>query len=428
MIKNIFKKIIIEAQERQQRYIKRNIIPKTTLQQQKNFVLVGPRRAGKSYYLLEIMDYLITNLKKNKTDFIYINFEDERLINLKAQDLYLLLEAYEEMFESKKPIMLLDEIQNIDHWEKFARRLADNKYQVYITGSNSKLLSKEIASTLGARYLKIKVTTLNFKEFLLINNFKHNIKTIYSSKELLNLKKHIKNYFEFGGFPEVSEKKDSFSKIELLKTYFDLYIYKDISNRWKIENPEILVLILKKIKECIGNEISPNLIYTKLNQLGVLVSVKTIYNYISFLKDVFLISEIAIYRKSFSKREAKKKYYFVDNGFLKLFDVDSDLGRKLENLVYNELIKRKKEVFYWKNNKNQECDFITVENNKVKETIQVAYEFNKDSSNREINGLLAAMNYFKCENGIIITYDQENTIIKENKKIKIIPLYKWLLE
>ena len=247
---------------------------------------------------------------------------------------------------NKEPILLLDEIQNIKHWEKFARRLADNNYKVFITGSNSKLLSKEIASTLGARYLKVNITPFNFKEFLLANNFEFDLKTLYHSKELYKLKEHLNNYLEYGGFPEISKNQDLYSKLELLKTYFDLYIYKDLSKRWKIENPEHLVMIIKKIKENIGNETNPNSIYLKLSSIKIPISVKTTYNYVSFLKNVFLISELSIYRKSFTKREAQKKYYFLDNGFLKLFEIDKDIGKKLENLVYTEIIKRKQEVYY----------------------------------------------------------------------------------
>lgn len=426
MLKDVLKKIILDSQEKSLKYIKRNIIPRATLVSQNCFVLVGPRRAGKSYYLQEIKEELKKALKKDKTDFIYINFEDERLIDLKTNDLDLILEAYKEMF-NKKPILLLDEIQNIKHWEKFARRLADNNYKVFITGSNSKLLSKEIASTLGARYLQVNITPFNFKEFLLANNFDYNTKTIYHSKEIYKLKEHLKNYLEYGGFPEISKNQDIYSKLELLKTYFDLYIYKDLSKRWKIENPEHLVMIIKKIKENIGNETNPNSIYLKLFSIKIPISVKTTYNYVSFLKNVFLISELSIYRKSFTKREAQKKYYFLDNGFLKLFEIDKDIGKKLENLVYTEIIKRKQEVYYWRNKKGNECDFIIKKNNFFN-LIQVTSEFNNDSSTREIKGLTETMDYLNCKTGTIITYDQEDILKIKEKEIRIVPIYKWLLE
>lgn len=425
MLKDVLKKIILDSQEKNQKYISRNIIPKITLLNQNCFVLVGPRRAGKSFYLFEIKEMLQKELKKDKTDFVYINFEDERLIDLKTNDLNLILEAYSELF-NKEPILLLDEIQNIKHWELFARRLADNNYKVFITGSNSKLLSKEIASTLGARYLQVNITPFNFNEFLKINNFNYDIKTIYHSKEIYKLKKLLKNYLDFGGFPEISKKEDSYSKLELLKTYFDLYIYKDLSKRWKIENPEHLVLIIKKIKEDLGNETNPNAIYSKLSLIKMPISVKTTYNYVSFLKNVFLISELSLYRKSFAKRESQKKYYFIDNGFLKLFEIDESIGRKLENLVYTEIIKRKQEVFYWRNKKGNECDFIIKDRNEFN-LIQVTYEYNNDSKSREIKGLLEAMDYFKCNKGTIITYDQEKNITIDNKQIEIVPIYKWLL-
>lgn len=427
MIKDVLKKIIIESQEKNQKYISRNLIPKKTLLSQNCVVLVGPRRAGKSYYLLEIRDNLKKSLNIKDKDFIFINFEDERLVDLKTSDLDLILESYQELYPNIKPVLLLDEIQNVKHWEKFARRLADNDYRVYITGSNSKLLSKEIASTLGARYLQIAVTPFNFKEYLDIVNFKFDSKTTYFSKELITLKKHTRDYLEYGGFAEIAKKEDKFSKLELLKTYFELYIYKDLSKRWKIDNPDHLITIIKKIKENIGNELNPNAIYEKLVYLNIPISVKTTYNYVTFLKNVFLISELSIYRKSFKVREAKKKYYFLDNGFLKLFEIDSDYGRKLENTVYTELIKQKKEVYYWKNKKDQECDFVVKDKDKITELIQVTYEFNNDSKSREIQGITQAMDYFNCNNGTIITLEQEEKITKDNKTIEIVPLYKWLL-
>ncbi len=427
MLKDILKKIILDSQEKSQNYIPRTIIPKKTLLTQNCFVLVGPRRAGKSYYLFEIKEELQKELKKDKTDFVYINFEDERLIDLKTNDLDLILEAYSELFNNKEPILLLDEIQNIKHWEKFARRLADNNYKVFITGSNSKLLSKEIASTLGARYLQINITPFNFNEFLKANNFNYDLKTIYHSKDIYKLKEHLKNYLEYGGFPEISKKEDNYSKLELLKTYFDLYIYKDLSKRWKIENPEHLVMIIKKIKEDLGNETNPNSIYSKLFSIKIPISVKTTYNYVSFLKNVFLISELPLYRKSFAKRESQKKYYFLDTGFLKLFEIDNEIGKKLENLVYTEIIKNKQEVFYWRNKNGNECDFV-IKNKNTFDLIQVTYEYNTNSKNRELKGLTEAMDYFKCNNGTIITYDQEKTITADSRKIKIVPLYKWLLE
>ena len=428
MIKDILKKIILESQEKNPKFIARNLIPKKTLISQNCVVLVGPRRAGKSYYLLEIKENLKKALTKKDKDFILINFEDERLVDLKTSDLDLILESYQELYPNTVPILLLDEIQNVKHWEKFARRLADNDYRAYITGSNSKLLSREIASTLGARYLQIFVNPFNFKEYLDIVNFKFDSKTTYFSKELITLKKHTRDYLEYGGFAEIAKKEDKFSKLELLKTYFELYIYKDLSKRWQIDNPDHLITIIKKIKENIGNELNPNAIYEKLVYINVPISVKTTYNYVTFLKNVFLISEISIYRKSFKKREAKKKYYFLDNGFLKLFEIDSNFGRKLENLVYTELVKQKKEVYYWKNKKDQECDFVVSDKEKINELIQVTYEFNKDSKSREILGLTQAMDFFKCNTGTIITLEQEDKIIIDNKTIEIIPLYKWLLK
>ena len=421
-MQEILKKIIIEYQNKKIDYLSRNIISNTEIDSS-CYVIIGPRRSGKSYYLFEIKDKLKDKLNKKDTDFIYINFEDERLIDLKTKNLDQILEAYKEIYDNK-PIIFLDEIQNIKHWEKFARRLADNKYLVFITGSNSKMLSKEIGSTLGGRYISINVNTLDFKEFLSLKQFPITKDLFYSDKQN-QYKKLITEYIEFGAYPEVVKNTN---KLEILKTYLDLYIYKDISGRWAIENIDYLLLILKKIRGSICTEINPNTIYEDMIKAGIPISVKTTYNYIKYLKDVFLISEIQLYKKSFKNREIKKKYYFYDNGFMKLFELEDDKGKKLQNLVYTELLKNEKEVYYWKNKKNQECDFIIKEKDTIIRAIQVTHELNDNSRNREINSLLATLNYFELNQGTIITSNQEEKIKIDNKTINVIPIWKWLIK
>ncbi len=419
----LIKKIILESQDRKLDYTSRNLISDNDLLNH-NYVIIGPRRAGKSYYLYEIKEVLKKKLKKDETDFLLINFEDDRLIDFNYKNFDQIIDSYKELF-NKKPILLFDEIQVITYWEKYVRRLADNNFQVYVTGSNSKMISKEIGSTLGARFISIKVNTLNFIEFLKIKNINLDPKTVFYTNDLYKLKKLTQEYIEFGSFPEIS--KTNKNKLDLLKTYLDLYVYKDISSRWDIENINNIVLVLKKIRESIGNEISPNLIYNNLNKVNVPISVKTVYNYVQHILDVFLVCKLQSYRKSFKNRETKTKYYFSDNGFLKLYEMDDDKGNKLENTVYLELLKKKKDMYYWKNKIGVECDFVIKEKNKINSLIQVTYELNKNSKERELKGLLAAMDYFKLKEGTIITYNLEDLITIDNKKIYIIPIWKWLL-
>jgi uncharacterized protein len=424
-MKDVIKKIILESENKDIKYLKRNIISQKHLANH-NYILIGPRRAGKSYYLYEIKESLKKILNKKDSDFVYINFEDDRLIDFNYKNFQDILDSYIELYGNKKPILMFDEIQNIDFWDKFLRRLADNDYLVYVTGSNSKMISKEIGSTLGARFITIKVNPFNFNEFLNIKNFNYNLKTLFLTKQIFSLKKFTQEYIDFGSFPEIS--KNNINKIDLLKTYLDLYIYKDISKRWAIENSDNLILILKKIRENIGNEITPNLIYKNLIKINKQVSVKTIYKYISYLKDVFLISEITTYKKSFKNREVKKKYYFSDNGFLKLFELEDDKGSKLENLICTELLKRNYDVFYWRAKTGQECDFIIKEKDVVVNLIQVTFALTQSSKDREINGLLYALNFFNLKEGTIITNDFEDKLVVEDKIINIVPIYKWLLK
>jgi hypothetical protein len=383
--------------------------------------IIGPRRAGKSYCLYQIRDYLITKNKLNANDFLYINFENLKLTGFTYKNFDEILKVYNSIYPDKKPILMLDEIQNINLWYKYARDLADKKYLVYITGSNSKMISKEIATHLGARYIKLIVYPFSFDEYL-------EFKGIFSDKEsiLLNKDKIVNNFklfFDFGGYPEIID-QDIILKKESLKIYFDLVIG-DIVKRWNVRDENSLELLIKKIKENITKETTIKNYIKFFKSIDYIVDERDVYKYFKYLIDSFFVFPVELQKKSLKAKNYLKKYYFSDNGFISLFEVEKDEGLKLENLVFVECLKKGFEINYFKETK--ECDFVLKKDNKVNQIIQVTYQLDK-SDTREIPGLLAALDYYNLDTGLILTYNQEETIKQDKKTIHVLPVWKWLLQ
>ncbi len=418
-MKEIIKKIIAENWDRLPEYIPRNKIPEELAKGKPSIVIIGPRRSGKSYEFFEIKKMLSVK-GIDERNFISINFEDERLSEFKSEHFDLILEAFHEIREGK-PIFFLDEIQNVEGWEKFIRRLADNGYKTIVSGSNSKMLSSEIARTLGGRFPEITVYPLDFIEFLKFKGIEFKKEHEYS-KEKFAIKKYFKEYMNFGAFPEPTFLNDEQSKLKILKSYFNLVFYKDIMARKGIKNEAALIFIIKKLRENIGKMITPRAIYSSLKQADIEVGPNTVETYISYLEEAFLAIPCLPYAKSVGTQERKKRY-IIDNGYVKLLEVKEDKGLLLENLVFNEIVKKGKVAYYHMGKK--ECDFIT-ENGE--DAIQVTYELNDENREREIEGLVEAMDAYKIKNGIILTYDQESEIEKDKRKIKVIPAWKWCLQ
>jgi len=376
-------------------------------------IITGIRRCGKSTLLQQI------RATQTEKDY-YINFDDERLISFKVEDFQMLVEVFCELFGEQKTFYF-DEIQNVVQWERFVRRLHDTGNKIYITGSNARMLSRELGTHLTGRYLSVELYPFSFKEFILLKNpdllgknyFKTSIKA-----EFLAL---FHEYFNNGGFPNFVKTGDELA----LKTLFENIIYRDIMVRNNITNE-------KEIKELVSY-IAGN--YARLstnNELAKIIGVKnstTVKNYLGFLADSYLVFQTCKYDYSVSKQILNpKKSYFIDNGLVRRvgFSFSANLGHLLENLVFIELLRRGKAVYY--HNKGQECDFVLVEDKTVTTAIQVTYAMpSKKTRKREIDGLLDAMNAYKLQSGLIITDDAEEEVIENDKKITIIPAWKWLL-
>ncbi len=417
--KETIKEIMLESRQEveRQHVVKRDIV----LEDFANYVLIGVRRAGKSFLLYQqIQQYLSNGLGWDS--MLYINFEDERLIGMTAQELNLILEVHGTM-SAKRPALFLDEIQNICGWEKFARRLADSKYRVYITGSNAKMLSSDVATTLGGRYVSKHVLPYSFREYLAANGVDYGDLHVATTSGRAEIQRHFAQYFRFGGFPEGATLP---SKRDYLNSVYQKIYLGDIAARNQIENHFALRILFRKIAESVKQPISFTRLANIVASTGAKLSKPTIINYIEYAKEAFLIYPIKNIADGLAQRESNPKYYFVDNGIISLLALDVDTSL-LENMVAVELIRRyglDEHVFYY--NRNIEVDFYIPEEAMA---IQVSYAPHQSDETwrRETTALLKLGNVLDCKRMIILTYETEETVTIDGHDIEVIPVWKWLI-
>lgn len=377
-------------------------------------VVIGPRRAGKSSFSINYLSKL--------SGFGYVNFDDEKLVDI--ADYNEIISAVNSVYDNPK-YLLLDEIQNLAKWELFVNRLQRQGYNLIITGSNSNLLSSELSTHLTGRYSSVLIFTFSFKEFMK-----------YGGAELteVEIKERLNTYLESGGYPEPLVKKLNYK--EYLLTLLDSIIYKDIVKRHKIRSAQGI----EDLSTYLISNVAKDYSYNTLIQVTKCKSVHTVEKYLNYLEESFVLFKLN--RFSFKIKEqinSPKKIYCFDNGFInaKAFKVSRDIGRIYENTAAIELKKREiageADVFYWKNREQQEVDFVVKKNAKVKQLIQVCYNFDDLAvKKREIRALILASKELKCRDLLVITDDYEAEKNEEwfgiKRKIKFMPLWKWLLE
>ena len=422
--KQIIKTVIAEKQQQ---------IGKTKLLQRAGhfdehscYVLVGIRRAGKSYTLYQDMQARLSAGKATIEDFLYINFEDERLASMKSEELGLLLDAYWEMYEQKHPLIYLDEIQNITGWEKFARRLAEEKRRVMITGSNAKMLSREITSTLGGSYIQRNIYPFSFKEYLNFYGIHLDKNWEYQRDKRLTVLRHFNEYFYRGGFAESFDKTD---KREWLTSLYQKILMGDIVERNKIRNPRIFRLLARKLSDSVMQPTTLKRLEHIIKSTGDSISPTVLKDYLEYMEDAYLIFSIPNLVSPLTEQQTIVKRYFADNGILNLFLTGGET-KLLENIVaihLNKLYHNTAEelrLFYY--NKGVEIDFCIPEVNKA---IQVSYSIDDlDTYEREVGGLVKFLKAYKQYQGFIITWDTERQITEEGITISVIPVWKWLLQ
>lgn len=417
MDKNIIKQIILNQQD----FIGRIKLQSRNVcfEENANYVLVGIRRAGKSYMLYQHIQHLVAN-GHSIEEMLFINFEDERISDIRKEDLYLVLEAYRELF-AFQPIIFLDEIQNVDGWEHFARRLADEKYRVFITGSNAHMLSREISSTLGGRYLTKEIRPFSFSEYLEYHNI-HLPQHWELSPIRADVVRLFSDYFYYGGLSEVFDIQD---KKSWLQSLYQKILYSDIVMRKGVRNERSLRLLIRKLADSVMQPTAIKRLQDILQGDGTKITRDTIGSYLDYLHESYLTFGISSFTDSVSQRESIKKRYFYDNGILNLFLFLPET-KLLENLVAIKLYNKYGDDLYYYN-KNVEVDFCVPNDGLL---IQASYRMIDEATrNREIGALQKLSKFIKPQRCIIVTYDQEE-IIQSNDldvQIEVIPAYKFML-
>ncbi|MBQ9202358.1 MAG: ATP-binding protein [Bacteroidales bacterium] len=389
------------------------------------YVFVGVRRAGKSFVLYEKMQQLLHD-GHSWDEMLYLSFEDERLVGFTHEDFNTILECHIEMTGKENPMLFLDEIQNIDGWEKFARRMADSKHTVWITGSNAKMLSKEIMTTLGGRYIPIEVYPYSFGEYLRSKDFPVVDNPLMSTSSKALFLREYAEYINWGGLPEsvhLPVKRNYLSSV-----YQKIYLG-DICARNKISNSNLLRLMIKKMADSVKQPLSYSRITNILSSVGGKITIPTVSKYIEYCEDAWLLLRLHNINAAFAERETNCKYYFIDNGLLSLLLADPS-ATLLENLVAVTLFRKygndrdNERIFFY--HQTVEVDFYLPDEELA---IQVSYSLeNADNAEkREVEALRRLPQRLPCRRRMIITYDEERIIEDDFGFIEVIPLWKWLM-
>lgn len=357
------------------------------------------------------------------SQIVYVNFEDERLLEMTSDDLNLILEIGLEISGTDvKPYLFLDEIQNISGWEKFVRRIADMKYRIHITCSNSKMLSSEIASTLGGRFVIMNVYPYSFSEYLIANHMKKNYLDAISTKDKADVQSQYNQYVTHGAFPELTEINN---KRSFLNSIYQTVYLGDIITRNKITNDFAVRLILKKIAESITKPLSFSRLANILKSTGTSIGKQTVINYVGYMTDSYLLFTLQNYAAKLVEKETSPKYYFMDTGLLGLMLLDCK-SAQLENLVAIELIRRYgvENVYFFEN--NVDIDFYVPSENLA---IQVSMQIldNIDTRERETRAFVKLNNFIPNSKCILITNSEEAVLDCEGIRIEVTPIWKWLL-
>lgn len=422
MDKLILKQILRENQQEVERYV---VEPRNL--QLDGFpcrVLVGVRRAGKSYMLYHRMQQLLAEGHK-WDEMLYLNFEDERLDGFTADDFNLLLECHQEMY-GKRPMLFLDEIQNIDGWHKFARRMADTQYTIYITGSNAKMLSGEINTTLGGRFLTTEVYPYSFKEYLSVLDVPTDELDLLTTEGRARVVRCFNEYLNYGGLPAAALLP---AKHDYLSSVYQKIYMGDIIARNKITNVAGLRVLVRKLAESVCRPISYNRINNLLSSVGGKLSLATTIKYVDYCEEAWLLLRLRNYATSLAERESNSKYYFIDPGILGLFLIDKE-AMQLENLVALHLFRsyghdpENERVFFY--NDKYEIDFYIPDDELA---IQVSFSLrDEETRKREVEALQKLPKRLSCKRRIIVTFDEEETITDSFGTIDVIPAWKWLMD
>ena len=394
--------------------IRRNIPLEKYIKTSQIVIISGIRRCGKSSLLRLIRE----EMKLEAPDFCYFNFDDERIL-AEVSILEELFNLHIELY-GKEPMLFFDEIQNVGNWEKFINRKYEQGVKIFVTGSNAKLLSSEISTSLTGRNKLIELFTFSFSECLLFQGRKYDIDRLTSKSRAL-LQKDFNTYMQTGGFPLVVKENDT----ELVNGYFQDILYRDIISRYRLTQ----VNEIKQIGLYFASNIGKLFSYSTLQSISGVKSLSSIKDYLSYYELSYLFSYLKKFDYSVKKQIMNsKKVYTADHAFAARlgFNFSENKGRILENIVYTELLRRDCEVYYYSG--NNECDFLIKKGLTIVNAIQVVDQLDRTNYEREYRGLQEAMQTYRIPQGMLITNSIETSVIPEYEGIEIVSVWKWLLE
>ncbi len=391
--------------------------------------IVGGRRTGKTTLLKQAIQQLTTK-GIAISQIIYVNFEDERIPRDAAvfQDL---LDAQSELVQEiplKECWFFFDEIHEIPGWYHFLNRMQEMlKGHLFITGSSAKLLSKEIASSLRGRTITLELFPFSFREYLQYKDI--DAPDAHTTRGQSLLRTELRKYMEEGGYPAtIGQSKELRSRIH--RSYLDVMIYRDLIERYQISNHNALRQYIKKMLANAAKESSVNKTYLELKSQGHKISKDQLYNFRMWCEEIYLLFQLPQYHESFVKQQSGiKKTFGLDTGLINStsFRASQDHGRLMENMVFTELKRKEKEIFF--NKEGKECDFLVKENDQINQAIQVTVNLEDQATrNREVAGLLYALEKYNLKKGLLITMNEDEVLSSGKKTIRILPLWRWLIE
>ena len=417
-MKDLLKQIILEQQEilhaQNKRYVQRYIADEW-LQTSEILIISGIRRCGKSVLMQQIRDRLV------EKDFFF-NFDDERLANFKLDDFQKLQECFVELF-GEQHTYYFDEIQNIEGWERFVRRLYNAGNKIVITGSNARMLSRELGTHLTGRYLQVEIYPFSFQEYLAMNEIPVNAKTLYTTTGRATMVKSFVKYMECGGFPKFLQD----GSVSYLTSLYESIIYRDILTRNGLTNEKEMLELMFYL----ASNATKRVTYSSLGKVVGIQHPDTIKNYLEYIQQTYLISQLFRYDPSVKKQMmSPKKIYFVDNAIIKRigFNATENNGVFLENLVFIEMKRRGWDVYYYADKK--ECDFIVRKGLHISDAYQVTLKMDSPQTReREIAGVREAMQAYSLSKGYILTFEGKETItFDDGSVVEVVPVWEWMLQ
>ena len=417
-MKDLLKQIILEQQEilhaQNKRYVQRYIADEW-LQTSEILIISGIRRCGKSVLMQQIRDRLV------EKDFFF-NFDDERLANFKLDDFQKLQECFVELF-GEQHTYYFDEIQNIEGWERFVRRLYNAGNKIVITGSNARMLSRELGTHLTGRYIQVEIYPFSFQEYLAMNEIPVNAKTLYTTTGRATMVKSFVKYMECGGFPKFLQD----GSVSYLTSLYESIIYRDILTRNGLTNEKEMLELMFYL----ASNATKRVTYSSLGKVVGIQHPDTIKNYLEYIQQTYLISQLFRYDPSVKKQMmSPKKIYFVDNAIIKRigFNATENNGVFLENLVFIELKRRGWDVYYYEDKK--ECDFIVRKGLHISDAYQVTLKMDSPQTReREIAGVREAMQAYSLSKGYILTFEGKETInFDDGTIVEVVPVWEWILQ